>query len=469
MHGISSDGCMKLAFEMAIVNNIPHPNTWKEAKKAGRDWYYGFRKRHPTVSLRKAESCSLARATAFNKHNVDSFFDKLKSVYQRYPNLADGTRVFNLDETATTTVHIPPKTLAARGSKQVCQRTSGERGVLVTTCCIVNASGNSLPPALVFPRVNFKDFMLHGAPTGSLGLATPSGWMNADLFVEVMKHFIKNSQSSKENPSLLIMDNHESHLSLQVVDMAKEHGVTIITLPPHCSNRMQPLDVAVYKSFKTYYNKAVDNWMDLHPGKPVSIYEIAGFVGIAHKRALTPTNIISGFKTTGIYPLDDQVFSDDCFLSSAVTDRPLENRPPKELEKQRATLKDKECFQTPEQFKGYPKAQPRKTNSSGTGRQPGRSMIATDTPEKTILAQKRSRQTKGKDDAMKAKRRLLETTCSTPEGKIGEEEFPCLVCAELYQDPPSEDWIQCTTCKRWAHEACCDTSGEHFICDICRV
>ena len=146
-------------------------------------------------------------------------------------------------------------------------------------------------------------------------------------------------------------------------------------------------------------------------------------MGIAHKRALTPTNIISGFKTTGIYPLDDQVFSDDCFLSSAVTDRPLENRPPKELEKQRATLKDKECFQTPEQFKGYPKAQPRKTNSSGTGRQPGRSMIATDTPEKTILAQKRSRQTKGKDDAMKAKRRLLETTCSTPEGKSEKRNF----------------------------------------------
>ena len=37
MDGISSDGCMKLAFKMAIVNNIPHPNTWKEAKKAGRD------------------------------------------------------------------------------------------------------------------------------------------------------------------------------------------------------------------------------------------------------------------------------------------------------------------------------------------------------------------------------------------------------------------------------------------------
>ncbi|CAH2100754.1 unnamed protein product [Euphydryas editha] len=75
-------------------------------------------------------------------------------------------------------------------------------------------------------RSSFAD----GAPPGSLGLATSSGWMNSELFITTMKHFIKHTSSSMENPSLLIMDNHESHLSIEALDLAKENGVTILTL-----------------------------------------------------------------------------------------------------------------------------------------------------------------------------------------------------------------------------------------------
>lgn len=38
-----------------------------------------------------------------------------------------------------------------------------------------------------------------------------------------------------------------------------------------------------------------------HPGKTVSIYEIARFVGTALTRAMTPNNIIHAFKKTGIF------------------------------------------------------------------------------------------------------------------------------------------------------------------------
>lgn len=84
----------------------------------------------------------------------------------------------------------------------------------MTTCAIVRASGQALPPILVFPRKNYKELMLSGAPPGSLGLATPTGWMNAELFVQVMRHFAKHTSASLENPALLIFDNHESHLSI---------------------------------------------------------------------------------------------------------------------------------------------------------------------------------------------------------------------------------------------------------------
>ena len=86
------------------------------------------------------------------------------------------------------------------------------------TCRIVSATGNTVPPAMVFP-------MLNGSPPGSMGLAHPSGWMRCDNFVQVMQHFIHHTKSSKENPFLLIYDNHASHISIQVIDLAKANGI----------------------------------------------------------------------------------------------------------------------------------------------------------------------------------------------------------------------------------------------------
>ena len=51
---------------------------------------------------------------------------------------------------------------------------------------------------MIFPRVNFKEYMLEGVPASTIGLATAIGWMNAELFPRVLTHFIKHIVCSKE-------------------------------------------------------------------------------------------------------------------------------------------------------------------------------------------------------------------------------------------------------------------------------
>lgn len=321
-YGVSSKECRRIAYQMAKINNIKMPTSWEASKMAGKEWLHSFKKRNPEITIKKPEPCSLARVTSFNRSNVQNFFSNLKDVMQRHPTFGDGSRIYNLDETSTTTVQRPQKVIALKG-RNVCKVTSGERGILVTTCLIINALGQALPPAMVFPRKNFQPHMLHGAPTGTLGLATPSGWMNTEIFLDVMKHFVKHTSASKDNPALLIMDNHESHLSLEALDLAKASGVTVLTLHPHTTAKMQPLDVAINAPFKTYYNAAVDSWMLRHPGKSVTIYNVAECVGQAFLKALTPASIVNAFRKCGIYPFDDCIFNDEDFLPSQVTDRPL--------------------------------------------------------------------------------------------------------------------------------------------------
>lgn len=320
-YGLTIMDVRSLIYEVAMLNNIKIPEKWHETKLAGIEYLYNLRKRDNRLSLRTPEGCSLSRATSFNRHNVGIFFDNLETVMSRQAVFGNGTRVFNLDETNTMTVQKSAKVLAARGQRQVSKVTSAERGTLTTTCYIISALGNALPPVIIFPRVHFKQHMIAGAPAGTLGLATQSGWMNSELFVQTMQHFITHTNSSKENPSLLIYDNHESHICIEALNLAKENGVTILTVPPHSTGKLQPLDVGVFGPFKTAYNKAVDSWMMRNPGQTYSIYAVAECVREAHMKAMTPGNICAAFKATGIFPFNRNVFTDLDFAPSEVTDR----------------------------------------------------------------------------------------------------------------------------------------------------
>jgi hypothetical protein len=54
----------------------------------------------------------------------------------------------------------------------------------------------------------------------------------------------------------------------------------------------------------------------------MSIMDISECVGHSFPRAFTQSNITAGFRVAGICPLNRDVFTDDEFLSSYVTDRP---------------------------------------------------------------------------------------------------------------------------------------------------
>jgi len=96
----------------------------------------------------------------------------------------------------------------------------------------------------------------------------------------------------------------------------------MVTIPPHCSHKVQPLDCTVFRPFKRYYNVAVKSWMLDNPGKATTIYNIPQMVAVAFARSMTIENISSGFRVTGIYPFHPNVHSQSEFAPSLVTDRP---------------------------------------------------------------------------------------------------------------------------------------------------
>lgn len=147
--------------------------------------------------------------------------------------------------------------------------------------------------------------------------------MNSDIFLQVVKHFIKFSKSTPQHKTLYLMD--ESHVSINVINMAKENGVVLFIIPPHCSHKLQPLDKSVYGPYKKFYNDACRAWLVNNPGKRITIHVIAELVGEAYPLAFSPSNVLSGFNGTGIYPFNRNVYKDEDFVASMVTDVSIEN------------------------------------------------------------------------------------------------------------------------------------------------
>ena len=174
-----------------------------------------------------------------NRHNVNAFYDKYESVLHRDGFTPD--EIWNVDETGCTTVQKPRKIIAATGVKQVGAVVSAERGQLVTICCAVNATGNMILPMLIFPSVHCKEHFVKDAPTGSIVRAHPSSWMTLENFFSWMKHFVLHVRPSNKDEVLLLLDNHHSHVTLETIDYAKEHGILLLSFPTHCSINLSHL------------------------------------------------------------------------------------------------------------------------------------------------------------------------------------------------------------------------------------
>jgi hypothetical protein len=229
----------------------------------------------------------------------------------------------------TSNAKSQPKVIASTGRRQVGTLTSAERGQLVTAEICFSADGSYMPPMLIFPRKRMKPELLDGAPPGAWAECHPSGWMQAEIFMSWFKRFITFSRATKETRVMLLLDGHATHTkNLDLIDLARDNGVILLCFPPHCTHRMQPLDVSFMKLLSTYYADSMKSWLRSHPGRVVTQYQITGLFGKAFLKAASMETAVNGFRKTGIWPVQRDVFTEVDFLAAETTDIKIPNEQP---------------------------------------------------------------------------------------------------------------------------------------------
>lgn len=158
-------------------------------------------------------------------------------------------------------------------------------------------------------------------PNGCKGFASDSGFINSDIFLSWLEHFVNHVRPENERPVLLIMDNHSSHISLEVSLYSRKHHISILTLAPHTSHKIQPLDRSFFGPLKTKYSIECDTWMNQHPGRGINIAQVVKLFNGAFQKVATVGNASSGFAVSGIYPFNEHLFDDGDFAPASVPDR----------------------------------------------------------------------------------------------------------------------------------------------------
>lgn len=310
-----------LAYQLAEKYELSHRFN-KTTKLAGWKWYYNFMKNHPEISLRTPEPTSMARCQGFTKEIVNEFFDKYESIIDNGKFTAQ--QIYNVDETGLSTVHKPSKILAHKGKHQVGAVTSGERGINTTCICCMNAAGEFIPPMLIYKRTRMADGLKRGGPPNTVYTCSESGWITAELFFEWLKHFITCTklEKFKKNQVLLVLDGHATHTkNIDAIRLARDYGIVMLSLPPHTTHKLQPLDRSFFKPLKQHYNYACTTWMRNHPGSVIKQTNIAEILGMSYPRAVCMETAIHGFESCGLWPCNRLKIRDEEYV--VLSDNPV--------------------------------------------------------------------------------------------------------------------------------------------------
>jgi hypothetical protein len=172
---------------------------------------------------------------------------------------------------------------------------------------ICNATGASLPPLYVFEGKRRAAGLLTGGPAGAAYAMGSSGYFTEENFKHVIEFIIKHTPSTNR---LFIIDGHTSHFEPSALDMCVEHNIQVLCLPSHTSHLLQVADLTIFAAFKKRLEVSCETHRLQHQ-HDITKYDIASITCHPWQECIKVTNVVAGFKRSGIWPLNKLAVTSD--------------------------------------------------------------------------------------------------------------------------------------------------------------
>jgi hypothetical protein len=280
------------------------------------NWYIAFMKRHPRIFLCEPKEMCLYRAIAPNQDNFNAFHEKY---YELVQTLAiDQDHVWNVDESGLIDNPVSTTFLTERGANHP-YIVPKDKGTTTTVLNFINAGGLTSPCMVIFKGMNIQEKWKEFMPPYVHLRCSPTGWVNADLFWQfghIFLNWLKRMRLDQQR-NLIVMDGHGAHsYNHPFLVLMQNHKIDVLSLPPHSSHFLQPLDQSPFHILKRRWKKNLQNFNRRHCGAQMSKVQFFLPFTKTWREAMTPTNILAGWKKTGLWPIDKARIPKDVFAPS---------------------------------------------------------------------------------------------------------------------------------------------------------
>lgn len=272
-----------------------------------QSWYERFIKRHPDILLAIAKRLSIIRAKSTSKTELCKYFDSLQSIIDTYQLKNKPENIWNIDETCLTMEHLPSNVICENGASS--KTITANRGQNVTIVAAGSAVGSRIPPYYVFTGKSWNDNLLDGSTPGSAGTVTETGLPNSAVFSDFLEHHFLKHAPSNGSKILLLFDGHKSQINLTLKEWGEQHNIVFFVIPPQTSHVTQTVDVGCFGQLKRTYYAEIQAFMTQSSGMKINRNNIALVSSKAYNKAVTPDNLITSFRKTGIFPLEKKLIT----------------------------------------------------------------------------------------------------------------------------------------------------------------
>ncbi|CAF3888217.1 unnamed protein product, partial [Rotaria sp. Silwood1] len=163
----------------------------KSNKDVSRHWFQNFFKRNSDkLKMKKELKLERSRRDNFTEEVRSNWFSKLKGKYVCVP--ADKKFVF--------------------------EQQGGTGKAFTTILLCTSASGDVLPPLVVYAAKAVNTLWCAGGVPGTTYKCSESGWISEEIFTDWFKNLFLEQTKNIERPLLLVMDNHPAHINIDVID-----------------------------------------------------------------------------------------------------------------------------------------------------------------------------------------------------------------------------------------------------------
>ena len=279
----------------------------RDASRVGTGWASSFVKRQPELRTRFSRVYDYQRALCEDPEKIAGWFALFANLKAKY-GIQDED-IYNFDETGFMMGQIA-STMVVTGTDRNGKRKKVQPGnrEWVTLIQGVCSDGWCVPPFIVVKGAyHLTNWYVDSTlPRDWVIKPTPNGWTDNETGLDWIRHFNKHTASRVTGRyRLLVIDGHESHVSAEFQAFCKEKNIIAVSMPPHSSHLLQPLDVRCFGPLKRAYGREIEGFMKSLVNHITKAEFLIAFQA-AFSKVFTFNNVKAGFSGAGLVPLNPE-------------------------------------------------------------------------------------------------------------------------------------------------------------------